>query len=165
MAYLSTAWLELLVSLALLLTFSLTLLLVFIFSITAVESLVVDTLGLMGHTAFGSGARFAIRVDGFSSPVLKVWTFPKLLIVELSLRPSGGKSAAKSKSVATDADSDMDSPKNIGNIIYYSDTNQGYILLENSFRQFIKKSVWFTLPVTESDVIDDVPVDFWWLWW
>ena len=82
------------------------------------------------------------------------------MIVELSLRPSGGKSAAKSKSVATDADSDMDSPKNIGNIIYYSDTNQGYILLENSFRQFIKKSVWFTLPVTESDVIDDVPVDF-----
>ena len=71
MAYLSTAWLELLVSLALL-TFSLTLLLVFIFSITAVESLVVDTLGLMGHTAFGSGARFAISVDGFSSPVPKI---------------------------------------------------------------------------------------------
>ena len=89
------------------------LVLLLVFSITAVESLV-DIVGLtMGHTAFGSGARFAISVVGCSSPVPKIWPFPELLIVKFSLRPRGGKSAAKSKSVAKDADSDKDSPAGI----------------------------------------------------
>ena len=60
-SYLATALLELWGSLAWL-TFSLTLVVITLFSITAVESLE-DILGLtIGHTAFGIGARFPIVV-------------------------------------------------------------------------------------------------------
>ena len=102
-------------SLALLLTFSLMLVVfILLFSITAVESLEEAEDLTIGHTAFGSGARFAISVlFECSSQLTIIWPFPALLLVMFSLRPKGGKSAAKSKSVATDADSDKDSPAEV----------------------------------------------------
>ena len=85
-----------------------------LFSITAVESLEERDGLTIGHTAFGSGARFAISVlFECSSPLPITWPFPALLLVKFSLRPKGGKSVAKSKSVVKDADSDKDSPADI----------------------------------------------------
>ena len=86
-----------------------TLVVITLFSITAVESLE-DILGLtIGHTAFGIGARFPIVVWSSTEPTF--WLFPDRFGADISFKPNGGKSAAKSKSVAKDADSDSDSPR------------------------------------------------------